>query len=91
MPSLRRGVALILDIDLKLREQMQRVGKELDDIGKGDASQFNIGVICSFSIPIITIVALILLILFVVILNIIFWWLPFFRICFPIGITAKKS
>ena len=42
-----------------------------------------LGMICSFSIPIITICALIVLMIFLSLLNIIFWWLPFFRICFP--------
>jgi hypothetical protein len=37
------------------------------------------------SIPIITICALILLMIIVQLLNIIFWWLPFFRICLPVG------
>jgi hypothetical protein len=50
----------------------------------------NIGMICSFSIPIITICALILLMIIVGLLNIIFWWVPFFRICFPIGLKAKS-
>ncbi len=40
--------------------------------------------ICSFSIQIIFIVAFFLLLMFVVILNFVFWWLPFFRICLPI-------
>ena len=50
------------------------------------------GTICSFSIPIITICALIVLIVFVMLLNIIFFWLPFLKICFPIpGLTGKKT
>ena len=83
-----RNVAFQLSDNL--RKQMQKAGKELDEIGKGDSSGINIGVICSFSIPIITIVALILLMLFVFILNIVFWWLPFFRICFPLLLPSKK-
>lgn len=50
------------------------------------------GTICSLSIPIITICALIVLILMVSLLDIIFHWLPFFLICFPFkGMSAKKS
>lgn len=41
------------------------------------------GMICSLSIPIITIVALILLIIFVTLFDLIFHWLPYFMICFP--------
>jgi hypothetical protein len=50
----------------------------------------NIGMICSLSIPIITICALILLIIIVTLLDLIFRWLPYFIICFPvIGPRAK--
>ena len=40
--------------------------------------------ICSLSIPIITIVALILLMIFVKLLDIIFFWMPFFQVCLPL-------
>lgn len=40
--------------------------------------------LCSFSIPIITICAFILLNLMISLLNIVFWWLPFVKICIPI-------
>jgi hypothetical protein len=50
------------------------------------------GMVCSFSIPIITIVALILLIIFVKLLDIIFFWMPFFQICLPLpNFSAKES
>jgi len=50
------------------------------------------GMVCSFSIPIITIVALILLIIFVKLLDIIFFWMPFFQICLPLPkFSAKES
>lgn len=41
------------------------------------------GTICSLSIPIITICALILLMIIVSLLDIIFHWMPFFIMCFP--------
>jgi len=50
------------------------------------------GMVCSFSIPIITIVALILLLIFVKLLDIIFFWMPFFQICLPLpNFSAKES
>lgn len=50
------------------------------------------GMICSLSIPIITICALILLIIIVNLFDLIFKWIPFFLICFPLpGFKAKKS
>ena len=51
-----------------------------------------VGMVCSFSIPIITIVALILLIIFVKLLDIIFFWMPFFQICLPLpNFSAKET
>jgi hypothetical protein len=50
-----------------------------------------IGTLCSLSIPIITICALILLIIIVTLLDLIFRWLPFFIVCFPIpGLKGKN-
>lgn len=50
------------------------------------------GMICSLSIPIITICALLLLMIIVSLLDIVFRWIPFFLICFPLpGFKAKKS
>jgi hypothetical protein len=50
-----------------------------------------IGMICSISIPIVTICALLLLMIIVNLLDIVFRWLPYFFICFPIpGLKAKK-
>jgi hypothetical protein len=49
------------------------------------------GMICSLSIPIITICALILMIMIVLVLDLIFKWIPWLIICFPIpGLKAKK-
>ncbi|MFL6210642.1 MAG: hypothetical protein ACJ74W_17450 [Pyrinomonadaceae bacterium] len=56
----------------------------------GDGLQ--VGMICSLSIPIITICALLLLFVIVFLLNIIFSWLPYFFICFPLpGLSAGKK
>jgi hypothetical protein len=47
--------------------------------------------ICSLSIPIITICALILLMMIVLVLDVIFKWIPWFIVCFPLpGFKAKK-
>jgi len=80
-----RNVAFMLSD--QLRKQMSRATslKDLMDGKAGDEdSGLNFAVICSFSIPIITICALILLMIIVVLLNIVFWWLPFFKVCFPV-------
>jgi hypothetical protein len=50
------------------------------------------GMVCSFSIPIITIVAMILLMIFVKLLDIVFFWMPFFQICLPLpNFSAKEQ
>jgi hypothetical protein len=75
----------------KLREQVASVTdlqKALDgELASGES--FDLGVICSFSIPVITIVALVVMIIFIALLNIVFWWMPLFRICLPIPVKAK--
>jgi hypothetical protein len=54
------------------------------------ATTLDLGHICSFSIPIITICAFVLLLVIVIVLNIAFWWLPFFRICLPLNLKVKS-
>lgn len=54
-------------------------------------SGIEIGMICSLSIPIITICALLLLMIIVTLLDIIFRWIPFFLFCFPIPKLKAKA
>jgi hypothetical protein len=85
----RKNVTFLLSDQLK--QQMSRVG-QLKDMVEGNAKTgepLDIGLVCSFSIPIITICALIVLMIFIQLLNIIFWWLPFFKICLPVGVKGK--
>ena len=79
-----KGVAI--ELSKQLRAQMQRISgmQDLMDGKVKDEEGLDFGMICSLSIPIITICALILLMIIVQLLNIIFWWLPFFKICLPI-------
>jgi hypothetical protein len=50
-----------------------------------------LGMICSLSIPIITICALILLFIIVFVLDLIFKWIPFFIMCFPLPKFKAKT
>lgn len=87
-----RNVAFMLSD--QLRKQMSRATnlKDLMDGKAGDVQGgLDFSVICSFSIPIITICALILLMIIVGLLNIVFWWLPLFRICFPVPSLKSKG
>jgi hypothetical protein len=43
-----------------------------------------VGMVCSFSLPIITICALIMLMITVKLLDIVLYWMPFFQICLPL-------
>jgi hypothetical protein len=87
--KLRKNVSFLLSNEL--RQQMNRVTNMKDALdGKfADGKSVDLGLICSFSIPIITICALMVLMIFISLLNIVFWWTPFLRICFPIGLKAK--
>jgi hypothetical protein len=60
-------------------------GLKLDDLtdGKEPGTKLGFGMICGFSIPIITICAFIVLQIFLVLFQLLFWWLPFIRICIP--------
>ena len=48
------------------------------------ADGLNVKWVCSFSISIVFIVALFLLLMFVIMLNLFFFWLPFFEVCLPV-------
>jgi hypothetical protein len=65
------------------------------DIGDGGGCKsggIDIGMICSISIPIITLCALILLMIIISLLDFIFRWIPWFIMCFPVpGLKGKKS
>ncbi|MEH6413439.1 hypothetical protein [Pseudomonas sp. CGJS7] len=86
-----KGMGLI---DLVLSVLPWPLHKDLPagDGGPCQSGGINIGMICSLSIPIITICALILLIIIVSLFDLIFRWLPYFVICFPVpGLKGKKE
>lgn len=51
--------------------------------GKGSLDGPSLGWICSFSIPIITLVAFIVLNIFLTLFDLVFQWMAFFKICLP--------
>lgn len=87
----KKNVAFMMSKEL--RNKLQSIsGKEkdiLDGKSPGPEGTFDIGHICSFSLPIITLCAFILLMIIVILLNIVFWWLPLLKICFPLKLKAK--
>jgi hypothetical protein len=68
--------------------------KNLPDPSSGTcrATGIDIGKLCTLSIPIITLCALILLIIMVLVLDYIFKWVPYLIFCLPLpGLKAKKK
>lgn len=64
---------------------------KVKDKGGCKKGGLSIGMMCSLSIPIVTICALILLMIIVSLLDFIFRWLPLFIMCFPLpGLKSKK-
>jgi hypothetical protein len=70
----------------RLRNQLSKVNdlKSLVLFGRAKGGKsFSLGELCMFSIPIITLCALAVLMIFLKLLNIVFWWRPFIKICLP--------
>lgn len=69
--------------------------KDLDVGGMGpcqqSSPQASLGMICSLSLPIITICGLILLMIMVSLLDFIFRWMPYFVMCFPVPKLKGKG
>lgn len=59
--------------------------------GSGGGGGITIDWICGFNIPLITICAFFILNLFFSLLAIIFFWLPFFKICIPIPVPKPSA
>jgi len=92
MPSLKdlrtglaKGVGMITPPDTfsLLNALNLKKGASEDVLPEGETNQLGIQWICSFSLPVITLVAMILLMIMISLLNIIFFWLPWIKICLP--------
>ncbi len=71
-------------------------GTTLSGLMKGSAGGsggggISLGWICGFNIPLITICAFFVLSIFLSLLNIIFFWLPFIKICIPFPAPSSSS
>jgi hypothetical protein len=77
----------------ELQQFMDRLNLQglLDGSAKPREGGITFGMICSFSIPLITLCAFIVLQLFLVLLNLLFFWLPFIRICLPFPKPADEE
>jgi hypothetical protein len=68
--------------------------KDLPSVGPGgsckDSMDNPIGMLCSLSIPIVTLCALILLLIIVALFDLFFRWIPLLFLCFPIPKLGSK-
>lgn len=80
-----RSMAFLLSKELRDRiedaKNQEPFNLAKDPVGAGDQA-------CSFSIPIVTLCAMILMIIIASILNIVFSWLSFLKVCVPIQIPS---
>jgi len=76
------GVGIQMSGDLN--KVMNRVGPNLLKGDGLDTGGTGIAMVCTFSLQILFIIALVLVFVFAIVLNIVFWWLAFLRICLPI-------
>jgi hypothetical protein len=82
--------ALKPTVVFELPEELQSMlaANSPKDLVEGNGRKGGPGVgidwLCAFSVPIITLCAFIVLNIFLSLLNLIFWWLPFLKICIPI-------
>lgn len=70
-------------VPAKLANVLNQDPKKFLEGNAGQGSSFTLDWICGFNIPIITICAFIVLNIFLSLLNIIFFWLPYVKICIP--------
>jgi hypothetical protein len=70
-------------------------GASLTGLSSGTAPApgggINLNWICGFSIPLVTICAFFLLNIIISLLNIVFFWLPFIKICIPFPVPAPST
>jgi hypothetical protein len=83
-----RGVAI--EVPPKLRKILDGVSpRQLKEEPPGEGGDWGVGMVCMFSFQIFFLLSFIIAFIFLIVLNIVFWWLAFIKICFPIPV--KKS
>ena len=83
--GLAQGVSMITPADtFNLVNALNLKKGASEDVLPGEEPT-GIGIqwICSFSLPVITLVAMILLMIMISLLNILFFWMPWIKICLP--------
>lgn len=70
-------------VPARLANVLNQDPKKFLDGSAGQGSSLALDWICGFSLPIITICAFIMLNVFLSLLNLVFFWLPFVKVCVP--------
>src|SRR5262249_41583826 len=87
LPDLKNVKSLLPNVTFEVPKSVfdllrkNDVGIFQNNVKKG--SDANGSMLCGFNVPIITVCAFVLLNILLNILNLIFWWLPFVKICLP--------
>lgn len=90
MRRFKRGVAI--EMPPNLRKILDGVTpKILKEEAPGEGSDWGVGMICSFSFQIFMILSFIIAFIFLILLNIVFWWMFFIKICFPIPVKKTQG
>jgi hypothetical protein len=89
MRQFSRGIAI--ELPPSLRRLTERVTPKLLQGGAlGADPGLQLGMICSYSFQIFLVLSFMVAFIFLLLLNIIFWWLPFIKICFPVPVPASQ-
>jgi hypothetical protein len=87
--NLKKGLGFTLPSEL--RNKLARITPNIFKEETASEGTFDLGEICSFSIPIVTLVAMILLMVIVGLLNIVFFWIPLVKLCLPLPLKARSE
>jgi len=88
-----KGIRKMTFADLVLSVLPWPFHKDLPDPGSGTCKQKgeSFGMICSLSIPIVTLCALILMMIMVALFDVFFRWIPYLFICLPLKVLKGKK
>jgi len=89
-----KGIRKMTFADLVLSVLPWPFHKDLPESGSGACKEGgnSFGMICSLSIPIVTLCALILMMIMVALFDLFFRWIPYLFVCLPIpGLKGKKA
>ena len=90
MRQFKRGIAIELPPSLR-RITDRLTPKLLQGGGLGGDPGLELGMICAYSFQIFLVLSFMVAFMFLIVFNIIFWWLPFIKICFPVPVPTSST